>query len=545
MWWFRRFWHMIYRTIKRRFIIIMKKYFILSLSLLLFFVFSVISFASDTVILLTNADGKVVNPILAIDQDGIWRTDILFDAMIRLHPETLEPIPHLAKKWDICDEGLVYTFYLNEKSRWHDGIPVTASDVAFTIQSILHPKYLGPFQSDFAILEGAASFLSGESTELEGLTIIDDHTLQMTLAEPFAPFLAVIMRNLKPIPKHLLEGKEINPEMDYSNAPIGNGPYMFKRWDKGEEFVMIANADYWDGPPKIRKIIHRIIPDMASVAMAMEAGNADATIVAPPGEVPRLSQLPHLEAHILPSPRIEGVQFNLDHPILSHSLVRQAIAHAVQVEPFVEQMLQGITTPATNHISEFSWAYFEEARVPEYNPQRARELLAEAGYEDGFSITMKTNAGNVYREQFVTYMQSQLAQVGIDMKIEFLEWGTFIGMVIDGNFEMAFQANFAGIPDPEVLSDCYHSTGGTNYFNYQNPEVDALLEQGRLVADLEERKKLYYQVQEFLIQDMPMLPAFWRPAVCVINERIQGFSPSAIPPVPSYWNIYEWEIVTD
>ena len=209
----------------------------------------------------SNGDGKIVNPILAVDTDGFWRTDMMFDSLVDLDPETLEPIPHLAQSWEVSNDGKTYTFTLVDADvTWHDGEPFTVEDIEFTLMEILKPTYTGIYQQRFADLVGADAVIAGDADSLEGFQIIDDKTVQFTLNNLDPAFLAIAINDLKFIPKHLLEGEEITEDMPYSQAPIGTGRYMFKEWDKGSRFVMEVNPNYWGEPGCPGSITTVVIP---------------------------------------------------------------------------------------------------------------------------------------------------------------------------------------------------------------------------------------------------------------------------------------------
>ncbi|MFZ5916480.1 MAG: ABC transporter substrate-binding protein [Chloroflexota bacterium] len=490
------------------------------------------------VIIGSNGDGKIVNPILAIDTDGFWRTDLMFDSLVRVDPETTAPVGQLAESWDISDDATTYTFHLVDADvRWHDGEPFTVADIEFTMMEILKSTYTGIFQTRFADLVGADKVIAGEATELEGFQVIDDKTVQFKLNQPNASFLAYAIRDLKFLPKHLLEGQEITEDMPYSLAPVGNGPYKFKEWDKGNRFVMEWNEDYWGGRPCVKTLTTVVIPDMQALAAAVEAGDIDMTIMVPPTEVARLAQVDGLAYYKQPSVGAEVLWFNPNHPILGDVRVRRAIAHAIDVQAFTEGVLQGTTDPANSQLTTASWAYNPNATLPEYNPEKAKELLAEAGYADGFKIKLSTNQGNFFREHFVEYVQAELAKVGIEVEVVKAEWGTFIGAVMAGDFEMRFHNQTGGIPDPDVIVEVFHTDGANNYGKYSNPEVDRLLEEAGLSTNLEERKQMYYQVQDLLNEDLIGFPAFWRPNPLVANARYGNVVPSVLH---TYGGVHNW-----
>jgi peptide/nickel transport system substrate-binding protein len=488
----------------------------------------------------SNGDGRIVNPILAVDTDGFWRTDMMFDSLIDLDPTTLEPVPHLAESWEVSDDALTYTFNLTDADvRWHDGEPFTVEDIEYTLMEILKPTYTGIYQARFADLVGADAVIAGEAESLEGFQIVDEDTVQFQLNNPNAAFLATAINDLKFLPKHLLEGQEITEDMAYSGAPIGTGPYKFSRWDRGSEFVLEWNEDYWGEQPCARTITTVVIPDMQSLAAAIEAGDIDLTITVPPTEIARLSEVSGLEVYSQPSVGPETLWFNLDHPILQNPQVRQAIAHAIDAEAFTENVLQGTTEPANGPVSNAVWAFDPAAELPEYDPDRARELLAEAGYADGFDIRVSTNQGNFFRELFVEFLQAELAQVGINVQVDKAEWGTFIGGVMEGNYEMRFHNQDAGVPDPDSIHPVFHSEGGANWSGYSNPEVDRLLDEARQSTDLEARRAAYAEAVELINADLVGFNAFWRPNNLVTKERYEGVVPSALY---NYGSVHQWRL---
>ena len=485
-----------------------------------------------------NGDAKIVNPILAMDSDGFWRTDLMFDSLVRVDPETTAIVGQLAESWDVSDDGTTYTFHLVDADvRWHDGEPFSVDDIEFTMMEILKPTYTGIFQQRFVDLVGADKVIAGEADSLEGFQILDDHTVQFKLTRPNAPFLAWAVSAVKFVPKHLLEGQEITEDMPYSQAPVGNGPYKFTEWDKGNRFVIEWNEDYWGEMPCAKTITTMAIPDMMALAAAVEAGDIDMTIMVPPTEVPRLAEVEGLNYYKQPAIGPESLWFNLDHPILQDLKVRQAIAHAVDAEAFTLGVLQGTTGPANTHFTSGSWAYDPDATLPEYDVEKAKALLAEAGYADGFSIRLTCNQGNFFREHFVEFAQAELAKIGIEVEVDKAEWGTFIGNVTDGNYDMAFYNEEGGIPDPDVAYEYFHTGGPNNYAHYGNTEVDGWLEQARVEADPEKRKALYYKVQAQLNSDLPTVPMFWRPNPLVVNAKFQNVVPSGIH---TYGGVQNW-----
>ncbi len=501
---------------------------------------------TDTAIKLgTNGDCQNINPILAVDSDGYWRTDLMFDPMVLIDPKSLAPVPNLAKKWDISTDGKTYTFTLDPRAKFQDGSPLTSRDVEFTIMSMLDPGYTGPFQTYWARLEGADAVIKGSAKTLPGLQTPDDHTIKMVLSQPYAGFLTVIARQLKPLPAHLLEGKgPLTTSSPFSQRPVGSGQYQFKNWARGNLFAADANARYWQGAPCMKSITQTIIPDMNTLNQALVSGQLDASIVPPPSALPQLRQDSALHVYEVAPQYAEGLWFNLQRaPFKGNAKLRQAIAAGVDFVAFQKQFMYIKDPTPSSFYSYASWAYdAKAAAVPQYDPERAKSLLVEAGHPGGQGVEFEiiTNAGNAYRAQEQTYVQAQLQKLGLKVSVKQSEWGDFISSVTKGNFDVAAISIGSAIPDPTALDFAFVTNGAINYGKYSNPEVDRLLAEAGAATDQAKRKELYSRVQAILAQDLPLIPSAWYPNYLVIKKTFGNVDPAVIGP---YWNIGKYSSI--
>jgi peptide/nickel transport system substrate-binding protein len=351
-------------------------------------------------------------------------------------------------------------------------------------------------------------------------------------------------RQLKAMPKHLIEGEgDLTESSEISLNPVGSGQYRFESWEKGNEFVAVANPDHWGGEPCMKRITQTVIPDMNTLVASLEAGEYDATIVPPPSALERLGEMEELEIYELPPKTPEGIHFNLTTEPFDDPLVRRAVASAIDYETFGREFM-GYEEPLPRaFFSPASWAFNDEYAPPAYDPEAAAALLEEAGYPggEGLTVQMRTNAGNQFREQELTFIQQQLADIGVDAEILAEEWGLFITAVGDGDFQIAAvnAGDNAGVPDPTAIEEVYRTGGAANYTGYSNPEVDDLLDQASALVDVEERKPLYAEVQRILADDLPFLPGFWYPNLFAVRSDIEGVDPSVIG---AYWNIADWKM---
>lgn len=493
------------------------------------------------VVLATSGDVPQEDPLQyqAIVFDNAWRNDFVYDRLVELDPDTLEPVPRLAESWDISEDGLTYTFYLREDVTWHDGEPFTAEDVEHALLRIMNPEFTAS-RSPFMSIEGAKEMTEGETDTLSGVTVIDDYTIEIKLAQPYPAFMSLAAFGLKPVPKHVVEGQPF-VDAPYFTDPMGTGAWKSVEWVQGDHQTFEANDDYWGGRPILDRIVYRFIPDPNAILNSFEAGDVHATFLIPPSEITRLQGDPDLNVEMTPHFNVEGIIFNNLHPALSDVRVRQAIAHAFDLQTFTEEFLEGITEPAKGPMIPTSWAFDPTVQPLEYDPEKARQLLEEAGYGDGLTLKITSNLGNPFRELEATVMQAQLAEVGIDIEIELQEFGVFFPGLLQAKHEIALigASGGAGFPDPDMLYDGFHCEGRTNRSKYCNPELDALLEAGRSTMDVEERKEIYSQVQQMLVAEVPEIFAFYRPIPLGTNASIQNVEPAAGRP---YTNIHEWSL---
>jgi ABC-type transport system substrate-binding protein len=366
---------------------------------------------------------------------------------------------------------------------------------------------------------------------------VNEKTLQLKLNQPNAAFLANAARNLKPVPKHLLEGQKITADHPFTQNPIGVGPYRLKEWVKGDHITLEAKPDYWGKPVCAKLITERIIPDMNALGLALESGSIDHMNPLEPRFVTRFKTNPDIVMYQPPTRVMDALYFNLKNEHLAKPQVRQAIAMSVNVEEFSQRVLSGIQAPTFNPLLKTSWAFDASLKQPSMDLDKAKALLAEAKVPDGFTIKIRTNAGNTTREQMATYTQAQLQKLGIKAEVELQEWGVFFGGVTQGNFDMIVLSTNGGVPDPDTLYSDYHSKGSSNYGKYSNPELDKILEQARLTSNIDERKKLYQQAQAILVKELPRVWAYEYLFDTAFRKNITNVTPSSLGPM---WDARYW-----
>ncbi len=446
----------------------------------------------------------------------------VYDGLVRYAPGTLEVEPALAESWEISDDGLVYDFTLRQGVTFHDGTAFDAEAVVWNFERMLdedHPMHAetGPFPLSF--------FFSA----VQVVEALDEHTVRFTLNEAFAPFLS----NLAYPTGLIVSPSAVEAQGDeFGRNPVGTGPFRFEEWRSNERVVVSRNEDYWDGMAASEAVIFRPITDANTRVAEMLSGGIDVMVEVPPVA---LSQFAGDEYALIEQagPHVWFLILNMREGPFADQRVRQAANYAINKEALVNDVLEGTAGVASGPVAPaFDWAYAGLDPYP-YDPDRARELLAEAGAE-GAEITFYVTEGGSGMLDPVpmgTAIQADLAAVGFDVTIETYEWNTFLGRVnpgLEGRADMAQMAWMTNDPDTlpflTLRTEAFPDDGGFNSGYYSNPMVDDLLERARVSTDQDERAQLYREMQEIVQEDAPwVFVANWVQNA-VHSDRVENFS---------------------
>ena len=490
------------------------------------------------IIIGTLGEAQTINPFLTNESEGDWRCKMLFDEFVHINPATYVPEPGIAASWEIAD--LTVTFTLQPSVTFSDGTDVTADDVAFTIKGHLAKDTASPRQQKFLSIDGAQAYADGTAPDVTGLQVVDPKTLKVTLAQPDAPFL-FNMRFVFVVPAAQLEGKSLTDDA-WFQAPVGAGPFVFESWQVGGDFVATKNGTYWQtGKPALSGFTHRTIADANTLVLALQSGEIDASNYPAPTLKADLEQNPDLTILVPPFASPNGWMFNVENELLSDVRVRKAIAMSLDTTRFANDFLLGLGKPGNGPIAPDSWAYDPDLQPIPYDVEGAKALLAEAGFVDGTELRFLVNSGNVLREDWLAYSQQALEEVGITVVPEAIEYATLTDRVTTSQDYDACGVDFAGVTaEPSELYDQFHSGSPGNYMNYSNPELDALLEKAKQTLDIEAAKPIYAQIQNLIVQDVPMFYAWYRPFLHAVNKRYAGYTDSAAYGL--FQNLEDWTV---
>ena len=476
---------------------------------------------ADVLIVGQIAEPKALDPaaVTAVNDFRILMN--VYDGLVRYKSGTLEVEPSLATAWEISEDGTEYTFTLREGVTFHDGSAFDAEAVVFNFERMLnedHPYHdTGPFPLAFF-------FSSVESVEA-----LDATTVKFTLNGPYAPFLS----NLA-YPTGLIVSPAAVMEhgAEFGRNPSGTGPFTFAEWRSNEAVVIEANPDYWDGAPGLQAVVFRPITDANTRTAEMLAGGIDLMVEVPPVA---LSEFQGDGFNVVEQagPHVWFLILNAKEGPFADVRVRQAANYAINKEAIVNDVLEGTAEVAAGPTPPaFAWAYNPDLEPYPYDPDRARELIAEAGAEGAELTFYVTEGGSGMLDPVAmgTAMQADLEAVGFDVTIETYEWNTFLGEVnpgLEGKADMAQMAWMTNDPDTlpflALRTAAWPDQGGFNSGYYSNPEVDTLLEAARVATDQDERARLYREMQVIVQEDAPwVFVANWKQNA-VTSDRVENF----------------------
>ncbi len=484
------------------------------------------------------ADAKRLLPLLASDSASGEISGHIFNGLTK-YDKDIKITGDLAESWEVSRNGLEIIFHLRKGVKWHDGAEFTSDDVVFTFKTVTDPKVPTPYGSNY-----------GPVRKVEA---IDRYTVRVTYSEPYAPALESWGMGI--IPRHILEGKDI-AAVEYNRNPVGTGPYRLKEWVTGQKIVLEAFEEYFEGRPGINKYIARVIPDTATMFLELKFGGIDYMGLTPPqyklqSGSERFNRF--FQKFRYPSFGYTYMGYNLQDPRFSDKRVRRAISHAINKNDIIEGVLLGYGTPCTGPFPPESWAFNADVKYPEYDTEKAKSLLRQAGwavgqdnlfYKDGkpFRFTVLINQGNEARRKTAEIIKESLKKIGIDMEIKVLEWQAMLHEFIDKRKFEAVIMGWALSRDPDIY-DIWHSSktkeGEFNFISYRNDEVDRLLLEGRRTFDFQKRKVIYREIHRILAEDQPVTFLFVPDALPVLHKRFKGVEKA---PLGIWYDFIRWHV---
>ena len=473
------------------------------------------------------------NPLNADSSYGQFVVDILFHSLTRFNDD-VEFAPRLADSWEINEDNTEFTFHLNPDAKWHDGTPITAADVEYTVWAISHPEIVTNRGANISFLKGLEGSKRPEGVEtVEGIEVIDDHTIKFIAKNPIDPLalLEQLGNQVWIFPKHVMEGvapADFDKHEFWLNPTVASGPFKFVRYETDQFIELERNDDYYRGKPHLDKVIISIVTPATMVAQ-LEKGEVDIAAAGGIGDIPlddweRVQALSNVTAT---SYQDNGYQYALINmapgSVWGDKRLRQALTYGINRQQIVDSLFKGQGVVGNGAIVPVTYYYNPEVEgLFPYDPEKAKELLDEAGWDPDYEMTIIVPIGNKERELSADIIQANLSELGIKIGIEKMDFPTLIQRSKDGEFDLAL-IGWGGLLDPDVRSQ-FQTGGQYNYGTISIPELDELLEEGANTSDTEARKAIYDEFQMVFIDEMPIVPLYWPLRLAAINNRVQNAS---------------------
>jgi peptide/nickel transport system substrate-binding protein len=463
--------------------------------------------AVSTLVIANAVKVDTLDPEANSVNESIWLDQNLYSRLLQPNSTGTGLLPDLASSWNISSNGLTYTFHLRPDAKFSNGTPVTASDVVYSIQRS-------------RAFSGGWGFLL---TAVKTITAPDAHTVVIALSQPHAPLLAdLAMYAYSVLPESLVKAQGSS----FFQHPVGSGPFKVTSYNPDSEVDLARNPYFYGTKPKISKVRVLIVPDDNTRVLMLESKKAD-VIENPPGNlVSEIDKTPGLSVQLYPSTRVDIIQLDEHFKPLKSQLVREALNYAINRNAIVQLAYQGHATPGASFMP-YKMEYFDSSLTPyPYNPTKAKQLLAQAGYPHGFSAFMITVSGDVAGQAEAVVVKSELAAVGINLSIQSYELLTAYAKEDGGHSELGERYWTNDIIDPdEVATFGADSQGGANAFNsyWSDSQANNLVDQARAELNSSTRQQMYDQIQQIVYQQSPFIVTDYSPYRYGVGNWVHGF----------------------
>jgi peptide/nickel transport system substrate-binding protein len=491
-----------------------------------------------TVVLGSNGDISTTNPLLASDSTTINLLGQVFEPLLGASPIDGRPVPALADSWTVSDDGLIYTFKLNQDAKWQDGADVTADDVAFSFDAVLDPNLNSQYRSQ--VREVVKSY-----------RVVDADTFEITATDRFVTFLYNAPASVFIVPKHIwgsvpfeqwsFDGGSTGEDL---SRIVGTGPFLFKAWEPGQRVTLAKNSSYYDTVPSIDEFVMVVQPETDTLVRSLESGDVDVVEILPAPDTAKIQNTPGLQVAIYDIYQITYFVMNMDGkrvPAFSDQRVRQALYQALDRKSITDNIFLGFGEPAVGTQPPLSPSYDPSSMQPSYayDPNAAKQLLADAGWTDtngnktvdkdghDLKLTITYVGGDATVDSMLAYMQEAWKQVGVDVELQNISGDLLQQQLYHGDFDMSLLA-ISLTPDGSqgLLFNCNAITTGFNFGAYCNQDYDALDAQQLREFDPARRAQIQVQLSQMIWRDLPIGPIRFGVARTGYSTTMHNFCPN-------------------
>lgn len=450
----------------------------------------------------------------------------IFDGLVAFDPKTAAIVPAIASNWEITQDGTLYTFYLRDDAYFHNGRPIIAEDFVYSFERLADPESASPVSHKLDGVVGKDDFVAGRADHISGLQAIDDHTLQIQLEAIDATFINYLAwQALSVVPRETVE--ELG--RDFGHTPVvGSGPFRFVDYRPDDVVILEAFDDYYKGRPYLDRIIFRLIPEAATKEAEFLAGNLDAFIV-PAAIYRRFKDHPQYSQQMVKVAEFftRHIGFHTEKEPFNDVRVRQAFNYAIDTEAIIEVILGGKGVPAVGFLPSSSYAFNPDMVGYSYNPERAKELMIEAGYGDGIDVPIMSSEHPEWGLPVVEAVMPYLSAVGIHLKPEVMDTGVLFDRLYAGDF-ISYIYSTGGDPHPADYLWRFHSDLSRTTNRYSDPELDRILAQARRTHDEDELIDLIAQAERIILRDAPVYFFHYNEAVMMYHDYVHGLQSAPI-----------------
>jgi peptide/nickel transport system substrate-binding protein len=496
------------------------------------------SMGDDTIVIAFSNEPNRLNPIFLSDLTSFTLSGWIFNGLTKLD-DNLNIVGDLAESWSVSQDGLTITFHLRKGVLWHDGKEFTSGDVLFTFNSIMASTVPSP--------------RSGQFGPVESIDSPNPYMIRVRYREPYGS--ALMSWTIGIVPAHVLQNSNIDL-VTFDRSPVGTGPYRLKEWVSGQKLVFEAFGQHFSGSPKTKHIVVRVLPDASIRLLEMKKGGIDLMELTPlqfAKHTDNNSIVSNFVKYRSPSFRYAFFGFNLLDERFRDKKVRDAIGYAIDRDAMIGSVLFDLGGKSTGPYPPGIWYSNNNERHVQYDPKRAAALLFEAGWVKGndgilrkggevFSFTILTNYENEENSKVAQIIQNNLKVLGVEVKINQLEWQTFRHDVINRHTFDTVVLSRAYMWDPDIF-DLWHSSrrreGEWNFMSYQSPLADTLLEQGRKTFEIKKRAWLYKRFHAVIAGEKPCIFLYNADGLFIAHKRIKGVKSS---PQGIYQNVKDFFI---
>ena len=477
-----------------------------------------------TLVFARAGDSVGLDPARETDGESFYGATAVFDNLVEFVPGKTDIRPALAESWEVADDNLSVTFKLRKGVKFHDGTDFNAEAVVFSFERQLkedHPYYnLGPWKY-WGYMD--------MSNIVDEIVAVDDYTVRFDLQKPEAPFLANLAMDFAAIvsPSAVKELGE-----DFKNNPVGTGPFRFVEWRKDDAIIFERNTEYWADDVYLDRLILKVIPDATARWLALQKGEVDVVDFPSAEDLAAMKADTSVNVMQQEGMNVGYLAFNTTKKPFDNKKVRQALNYAVNKDEIITAVYGNAGAPAKNPLPPGVWSYNDAVKDYAYDPAKAKELLAEAGYADGFSTTLwampVARPYNPNARKIAEILQAQYAEIGVETDIVSYEWGTYLDKTDNLEHDMAMLGWTGDNGDPDnflwvLLSAPAAEPPAGNIAGWKNAEFTALIKEAKEIMDQDRRTELYEEAQLVFKEEAPWLTIAHSVVSIPMKSSVQGF----------------------